>query len=218
MRLNLRELLRFYDYKVDGSSGHATAINAVIGEDLAVALLEAYFGQSGKRCQVLPESPRLGTQKGSRLDKWLIVDSMIYQVEIKNWSAHSLGGQILRNGLSDDELTQYRKKRWNDRMRADNIPKHVAAKKVLEKMPVPAGCDKLEHKAMLCFWEPLHPNGECMPLFKVDLTGQAFDSLTIFSMSNYIAQYLAKGADEYIEVQMKDADARIEWLSKIYCP
>ena len=38
-KLNLRELLKFYDYKVPTSKTHASAINAVLGEDLAVALL-----------------------------------------------------------------------------------------------------------------------------------------------------------------------------------
>ena len=46
-RLNLRELLNFYDYRVESSNTHASAVNAVLGEDLAVALLLHYFKSLG---------------------------------------------------------------------------------------------------------------------------------------------------------------------------
>jgi hypothetical protein len=36
MRLDLEQLLDFYDYRVQGSDTHASAINAVLGEDIAV--------------------------------------------------------------------------------------------------------------------------------------------------------------------------------------
>jgi len=42
-KLNLRELLNFYDYKVPLSKTHASAVNAVLGEDLAIALLVHYL-------------------------------------------------------------------------------------------------------------------------------------------------------------------------------
>jgi hypothetical protein len=43
---------------------------------------------------------------------------------------------------------------------------------------------------------------------------EAFKKLKVFSMSNYVSELL-KTTDQ-IDVEMNDADERIEWLQKIY--
>ncbi len=47
LNLNLKALLDFYDDRVPESVGHASAINAVLGEDLAIALVSDYFRRQG---------------------------------------------------------------------------------------------------------------------------------------------------------------------------
>lgn len=217
-RLNLRELLNFYDYKVASSTGHATAVNAVLGEDLAVALLEHYFRSQGHEVRVLDVTPTQGTQKGYRLDKWIVVvtasDSTIYQVEIKNWSAHSIGGREVKLDSDEDYMSDFRRRRWNHQFDQANIPTQKETRKVLTRMRAPSGYSDFTQKSMLCFWEPIHPEGKSIPFFSVVLNGEAFDELGVFSMSNYVS--LLRQETEYLEVEMKDADARIEWLQKLY--
>lgn len=72
--LSLSELIDFYDRKVTGSIGHATALNALLGEDLALAA----FGDYLRRCRASKVEVLSKTCKkaggGARLDAWLAVE------------------------------------------------------------------------------------------------------------------------------------------------
>ncbi len=217
-RLHLRELLNFYDYRVATSRTHASAVNAVLGEDLAIALLIHYFKSVG--LEVIVDGPcTQGTEKGVRLDKWIVVknESVIYQVEIKNWSAHSIGGETVEPDADENYMREFRVKRWRHQFNAKTeVPSQKETLKVLTKMRVPAQYCGHTHKALLCFWEPLHPDGEPEAFFEVDVGENAgdFKKLKVFSMSNYVSQLLK--STEMLEVEMPAADARIDWLKKIY--
>lgn len=74
IRLNIPELLSFFDDKPKDSIGHATAIVSVIGEDLGVALLQKCLEAAGVRTKIImngegPSTPTLGTRCGPRLDR-----------------------------------------------------------------------------------------------------------------------------------------------------
>ena len=218
--LHLNELLNFYDYRVSSSIGHASAVNAVLGEDLAVALLTHYLKGVGNEVVALDEVCTQGTQRGYRLDKWIAVksatQSVIYQVEIKNWSAHSIGGKSVMVGADEDYMREFRRKRWVYQFNEEEqIPSQPETLKVLTKMRVPSEYINYKHEAMLCFWEPLHPNGDLEAFFEVEVKSESFMRLKVFSMSNYVSQLLKSTVT--IEVEMIDADKRIEWLQKIYC-
>ncbi len=218
-KLRLRELIDFYDHKVRGSSNHASAVNAVLGEDLAIALLTHYFESDGINVRVLSEPCTQGKQRGVRLDKWMVVEnkenSVIYQVEIKNWSAHSIGGKSCSPSAEDSTLRQDRAWRWAKRFNIiEKIPAEAATLKVLTKMRIPSLLRSCKHKPLLCFWEALHPDGEPDPFFEVDVKSESFQKLSIFSMSNYVSKLLKD--TEFISVKMSDADARIDWLNRIY--
>jgi hypothetical protein len=81
-------------------------------------------------------------------------------------------------------------------------------------MLVPTKYSIFKHEALLCFWEALHPQGELEALFEVDVQSESFKKLKVFSMSNYVSQLLK--TTETLEVEMTNADARIDWLRKIY--
>jgi hypothetical protein len=221
-KLNLSQLLDFYDYRVASSNTHASAINAVLGEDFAVALMCHYFNAEGSTVEALPIPCTTGKQKGYRLDKWIAVKSIdqpaiIYQVEIKNWSAHSIGGTTVKRGASASEMIEYRRNRWRRQFKTtDNthLPSQKETLKVLTKMLLPQSHQGYQHKALLCFWEALHPAGVDEPLFTVDVSSDNFEELQIFSMSNYIRRLLKH--TETLEVEMPDTDARIAWLNSIY--
>jgi hypothetical protein len=218
-KLNLRDLLNFYDYRVPSSNTHASAVNAVLGEDLAVALLVHYLKGVGLEVVALDEVCTQGTQRGYRLDKWIAVksatESIIYQVEIKNWSAHSIGGAVVRQNADEHYMRDYRTRRWRYQFNEETqVPSQRETLKVLTKMRVPTAYSSYKHEALLCFWEALHPQGELEALFEVDVQSDSFKKLKVFSMSNYVIQLLK--TTETLEVEMTDADARIEWLNKLY--
>ena len=218
-KLNLRELLNFYDYRVPSSNTHASAVNAVLGEDLAIALLVHYLKGVGLEVIALEEVCTQGTQRGYRLDKWISVksaaESIIYQVEIKNWSAHSIGGKSVKLDADEDYMRDFRKKRWLHQFNEDKkVPSQKQTHKVLIKMRVPTAYCSYAHEALLCFWEPLHHRGEPEAFFDVAVESDGFSKLNVFSMSNYVWHLLE--TTETLEVEMADADARIEWLNKMY--
>jgi len=218
-KLHLRELLNFYDYRVPSSNTHASAVSALLGEDLAVALLVHYFKCEGLDVLVLDEVCTQGTQRGNRLDKWISVKSsttsIIYQVEIKNWSAHSIGGKSVKIDADEDYMRDYRLKRWRLQFNEETqVPSQKETLKVLTKMRVPTACKNFKHEALLCFWEAIHPKGELEALFEVDVHSESFSKLKFFSMSNYVSLLLK--TTETLEVEMADADARIDWLKRLY--
>jgi len=218
-RLNLRELLNFYDYKVPSSLTHASAVNAVLGENLAVALLLHYLRGIGLGVIAVDGVPKQGTQRGYRLDKWIAVqsatDPIIYQVEIKNWSAHSLGGKVVKLDADEDHMREFRLQRWRHQFNElKQEPSQEKARKVLTQMRVPSDFSNYKQEALLCFWEPLHHTGELEAFFEVDVQSESFQKLKVFSMSNYVTQLLK--SNETLDVEMIDADARIDWLNKLY--
>jgi hypothetical protein len=225
--LYLRQLLDFYDYRVGPSISHASAINAVLGEDLAITLLCHYFTSAGATAEDLPIPCTTGRQRGHRLDRWIAVksddqQSIIYQVEIKNWSAHSIGGTVVDRNATASRLHEYRIDRWRRQFKMINnlhTPSQKETLKVLTKMNLPPTHRRYVeegyiHKALLCFWEALHPTGNDDAFFTVDVASETFDQLQIFSMSNYVRKLLEH--TETLDVAMLVTDARVDWLNSIY--
>jgi hypothetical protein len=224
-KLDLRELVNFYDYAVKGSERHAAAVNAMIGEEFAVSLVLQYFQKNGKTLVALPVPCTQGTQKGKRLDKWFVQKDpegvFLYQTEIKNWSAHSIGGTPAVKEwhdlpLDSLEWTQYRKKVWNRRFTTNSTLRDPEARKVLTPMKPPSEFEHAAIKPVICFWEGMHPEGKVDVFFDVSLTGEKFDRLFVFSMSNFVHQLLAEGT-YFLDVAMPDAAARKEWTEKLFC-
>jgi hypothetical protein len=93
VHLNPVELLRFYDEPADGNGTHSAALNATIGGDLGLGLLVHCFRGTGVTAERIGGTPTTGRKKGFWLDGWVRVDAAtrptLYQVEIKNWNAHS---------------------------------------------------------------------------------------------------------------------------------
>jgi hypothetical protein len=95
LRLDVRAVLQFFDEAPNESLGHATAIVAVAGEELGLALLVHYLRSIGRPTALVSDKCTPGTRSGSRLDGWVRAGDTLYQVEVKNWSAHAIGGRRL---------------------------------------------------------------------------------------------------------------------------
>lgn len=73
------ELLRFFDDPRSDEQGmHATAVNAVAGEELGLALLMQYFADSGIKATVLDGPCSTGKMRGHRLDAWVHTPDVLY--------------------------------------------------------------------------------------------------------------------------------------------
>ena len=218
-KLNLRELLNFFDCKVSSSIGHASAINGVIGEDLGVALLLKHFSDQKPNAIALDEPCTQKTKKGKRLDKWIVVteadSKIIYQVEIKNWNAHSLNSETVIDHSDEKYMREYRLRRWKKRFDSDRRkPRQTECQKVLLPMKVLNTYRDYEHRTLLCFWEALHHEGKSDAMFEVSVNSEQFKKMTVFSMSNYVSELLKQS--DVLEVELADAEARITWLNKLY--
>ena len=75
LRVDRVALLEFYDTIPRDSVGHATAINAVAGEDLGAGLLKHYLENvtAAEEVTILDQPANQGTLSGSRLDRWILV-------------------------------------------------------------------------------------------------------------------------------------------------
>ena len=203
--VDVTETLRFFDEIPDWADKQATAIVGVIGEDLNTACLQHYLESQGAKVRVYPDPVLPGGKKGPRLDRWIGVDGafeedVLFQTEIKNWSAHAFGGKTLSIDAPPLEVRKYKRRQWDVRWDAVRATlKDPSTAKVLMPMKLPSQPDMKERtvKPLLVFWEPVGPSDS--HLFKIDVNYDfpfgrpdnwpddgAFPALWVFSVSSYL--------------------------------
>ena len=74
MKLNVKELLDFFDDPM--IRGHASAVVGMLGEDLNAS---AYKHFRNNEIEILDDSVLPGTNKGKRLDRWIVDNNILYQ-------------------------------------------------------------------------------------------------------------------------------------------
>jgi hypothetical protein len=224
LQVNVRGLLEFFDERVKGSQRHATAIVSVCGEDLGCGLLKHYFEarDASVKVDVRPEPCTTGKQKGPRLDRWVRVTGaselgapdVLLQVEVKNWSAHAIGGRALRVDAAPEEIADYKKERWTKEWGDAGI-KTPGLMKVVERMDPPPQLPHLHVETMACMWTALHPTGaaECLfPWPLPDVQRGPFDKVWFFSMSGYLRSV----RQDYIGIAMPNTVSRMRWLHQLF--
>ena len=109
LNVNVRETLAFFDEKPCWSERQATAIVGVLGEDLSAAVLQHCLeANEASNVYVRNETVGTGGRSGPRLDRWIEADlpggkKVLFQTEIKSWSAHAIGGEVLRLSAPAEE-------------------------------------------------------------------------------------------------------------------
>ena len=206
--VDVTETLRFFDEIPDWAVKQATAIVGLIGEDLNTACLQHYLESQGAAVTVYPDSVTTGKSKGPRLDRWIGVDgafgeNVLFQTEIKNWSAHAIGGKTISIDAPPPEVREYKRIQWERRWDAQcRTLNHSNIGKVLIRMNLPCHMKMEERsvKPLLVFWEPVGPSDS--HLFKMDVsydfpfrrpdnwpdkgTFPEFPALWVFSVSSYL--------------------------------
>ena len=217
-QLNLVKLINFFDEAPYESRGHATSLCSLLGEELAINLLKDYVERRGEKFELINRICTQKTRKGFRLDAWIAIKHkeglFHYQTEIKNWSAHSIGGKQLDADADEESLIKFRKARWQEQFTDINEIKN--AQKVLIKMRGDEKYDAITKRPLLCFWFPMHPEGKGDCFFHVPVrNNENFENLWVFSMSNYVRYLVAQGYNK-IDFEMEKTDSRIDWVNQIY--
>jgi len=211
MRISVKEVLRFFD--TDREVKHyAPAVKAMLGDEFGLQLLCHYFRNQAKQAEIISRRATTGGRTGHRLDGWLKVGSgrraVLYQVEVKMWSATSLGGKILPLDVPRRDLREHKRMTWKHYWTGTTF-RSKSLKKVLCPMTPPYPEPTV--RALACLWDPMHPNGGHAPLFRVRLRGGRFRELWIFSMSSYIRQLHRSE----IELDLPEVENRLRWVRRI---
>lgn len=216
IQLDIVHILEFYDEAVPSSQHHATAINAVAGEDLGAGLFLHYLAEKNISAKILPGICTQGTKSGVRLDRWILIikngKKIYHQTEIKNWSAHAFGGKRLNVKATQKEISKHKIERWGKFWDGKTL-RDPKARKVLVPMKPPENNCRVE--PLICFWDSMHPNGKNEPLFSIPVHDKNFSRLWVFSMSAHLRNVLSSGL-KTIPIEMTDTESRVEWLRVMF--
>ena len=241
LKLHVRETLEFFDEKPSWSVKQATAIVGVLGEDLSAAVLRHCLlkanGVSGVHVRSEPVGP--GGIKGPHLDRWIEADladegPVLFQTEIKSWSAHAIGGKILSLNAPCEEVQEYKRRHWENLWDAERKTLGRAdVAKVLVHMKPPPGTEGRKILPLLIFWTAMNPGDKpdvtervagghlfsiskptCDFQFPVPPTWpdqRGFPELWVFSVSSYLRSI----KDEVMKLDMPNAAGRLRSLNRL---
>ena len=213
LTVDLQKLLHFFDEAPASSRRHATAVVGVAGEDVGIALLSHYLAGCGWTVRALPGPCTQGSQAGVRLDRWIRAvkgrSARLYQVEVKNWSAHAIGGSRLPISATPRQVAQFKRDCWGQEWDGRTFRKG-SVRKVLTPMrpPDPA----LPVHPLVCFWSALHPTGAKAPFFAQKVHKGKFRRVWVFSMSAYL-RALGK---RKLRLNMPETAKRLSWLTTLF--
>lgn len=225
MKLNIKELLDFFDDRKDSQKGDANALMAMLGEELNASVYK-YFRKN--KVEILEKSITQGFQGGKYLDRWIFDknNNKLYQCEIKNWAATAIGGKKLTSNESDKEIknvVNYHWRRALDNSFSKKVKHPNNVTKVLLKMKLPKGYENAKVEPLLIYWMPISSDKNGLnPLSVVSIkslnlpTDQKFSKLYIFSVSLYLRQLYRRGkGQKFINLDMRHLDHRIKILNKL---
>ncbi|MCX7069880.1 MAG: hypothetical protein NTW01_02640 [Gammaproteobacteria bacterium] len=219
IRFDREALLHFYDdtrtafFDSLNPKGHVSGITGLIGEELLLGLLCRYL----RTChglndvQILPDVPRQHLPDRKKLDGWIASQSCrrLFQVEVKNWSAHSLGGRSVSASAGEEALKRESRTRWNEYFGEDNLLP-ASARKVLLEFDRPDEQKDFEVQPVLCFWHPIAEK-DCASMSTIKRENKA---LQVFSGSNFLRAL----QDEFVEIDSPRLEQRLQLLHRLCAP
>ena len=224
LRVDVQRVLSFFDEKPPGSRGHATAIVSVLGEDLSAASFRhCLLANGATEVNIRCDKVGTGNLQGPRLDRWIEADledgrRVLFQAEIKNWSAHAIGGKPIAINADRQEISDYKdwywKKHWDSRRRTFKNP---SVAKVLVPMKPPSDHDNRDILPLIMFWAPVGPHKSRYRrnqsagghLFSISLPKErGFGELWVFSVSSYLRSLRTAT----VSLPMPDAATRLGLL------
>ncbi len=136
-------------------------------------------------------------------------EKILYQVEVKTWSFHSLGGRRLALDCSTEELALFKQETWREYW-SDTGFRQPKLNKVLTPMNAPPTASVV--RPLACLWSALHPDGASEPFFSVPLRDGPFPSVSIFSMSSFL-----RGLGQaHLDLNLPLTQQRLRWFDKLF--
>ena len=219
--VDVPEIISFFDEIPCYSEKQATSVVSVVGEDLGAGCLQKYLEEEeGASVSVLTDSVTPGTRDGQRLDRWIVVDwpdkgHQVFQTEIKNWSAHAIGGKKISRKASAEELRKYKHERWREQWDSDNQSlKDPGVSKVFNKMKLPDRLSGAPVLPLVIYWMPIASESEPdRHLFQVSTNPTCrFRELWVFSISSYLRSI----REPEICLKMPIATKRLRILNRLF--
>lgn len=222
MKLNIKELLDFFDDKKDSQKGDANALMAIFGEDLNASIYK-HFRKN--KVDILEESVVQGFKGGKQLDRWVLdkKNNKLFQCEIKNWAATAIGGKELRSDASDEEIKEVVEYYWEHESNgnlSNKAERSNGVTKVLLKMKPPEKYSNiLKIEPLLIYWMPISSDENGLKPLSISLNlpkiETKFSKLHIFSVSLYLRQLYQKGkGQKFIDLDMPHFEHRMKILAK----
>ncbi len=203
MKIHRLPLLRFYDLRRadTGYGTHVSAITGLMGEDIILGLLEHFLqNRKGYETQLLSYRCVPGTASGARLDAWLLAKretkSELFQIEIKNWCASSIGGIPVPLELPPEEVHPIAERNFTHYFRNENNAKKIL--KVLFPMRPPQGYEQLSITPLVALWAPVAHTKSLDSYFSVKnwhFNQERFPEFHVFSSSIYLRSLSADQID-----------------------
>lgn len=220
LQINIKELIAFYD-EDRSVRPHSNAIKTLAGEELGFSLLLEHFRREGVTAELLDVPCTTGLRKGPWLDGWVRVANQLptpdiyYQVEVKSWSFHGLGGALpLSVNSTLDELETFKRKTWSTYW-SDGRFNAQGLNKVLTPMKPPRSAVIIEPLA--CVWAALHPEGKRDAFFHIQLEKhEKFQRVWVFSMSSFLRNLLSDMEGDWLTLDMPLTHQRIQWLQRLF--
>jgi len=218
--VNVKQLLSFYDENRQ-MQPHSNAIKTLAGEELGFALVIEYFKRVGVTAKLLNRRCNVGSRSGSRLDGWLETTSSssatitYYQVEVKSWSIHGVGGDCTTLGLAStsDEVVAYKKRLWTSYWSNGSFIE-PQLNKVLKRMRADPTWVQVEPLAVV--WSAMHPEGKRDEFFSVPLSGHTFPRISVFSMSSFLRNIVQ--VEPELLLHLPSTAKRIRLLNTLFIP
>lgn len=231
-RVNLIKLIEIFDERNNIYKGHTTSIIGFIGEDLNVAIFTDYLirRKKIKNVKILPYPVTGQPQVRCRLDRWIKVNNILYQTEIKNWCSFQIRGYRLPLRTTEQEIKELATNKWNRELNEhyNNIRKFGKVSKVLAKMKAPDNLTKKfkEIKPLVIHWMPISKK-KVTPFFSHQIKKLGMDkkftkqiqknftAVNYFSCSLYIRELINKNGIKNLDLVLPNVNVRMNVIKEL---
>lgn len=180
-KIKLVKLQKLFDTENEDQR-YSSLLNGLLGEELACAVFNDYITSIRGACKIIkgtpsevrPEGAKWSPRSIKKLDRWLQVSEpgkcdILYQTEIKNWTAHSLQGEKIgltkdRDSVSKSNYNYYVHEGGflDMELRKDVFKSNGDCRltKAFLKMTRPNVATECEVMPLIIFWHPCAENGD----------------------------------------------------------
>jgi len=235
MKINIKDLIEYFDIKKNTDYGDTTATISVVGEDLCASIFKHYCEtERGSKVIIVDSNQHIPVQMkkiGRRLDRWIMeirgTSNIFYQTEIKNWCSRAIGGVNVPLDVDGKTLDDLAEHNWLHHLPDFQSNEGNGINKVLvemlndkrvvndKKLELP---DSYRKEPLLILWNVAKPKEEKEFFFKFNLPKKYFDYdyCWVFSCSLYLRHLNKEEGTSEIQIDMPNVARRLTQLNRIF--